>query len=126
MALAIGLLLPALETVRRIHQILDFKEFFSWFDDYMLGAVLLAAAYTVWKQKRNSVSYLIAAWGIAAGALALSFLGQFRYYDTTTGDPGIFSTTLVAVAKGIILLYMLAGLRLSIKANESEGNKFYE
>jgi hypothetical protein len=117
MAVALGLFLPIAETIRRIHQILDYKEFFSWFDDYILGAVLLWSAYLVFSETKNSAAYLIAAWGIAAGALFLSFLGQFRYYDTTSGDPGVFPTTFVAVAKGIILLYILFGLQKAIKGN---------
>ncbi len=64
---------------------------------------------------------LIAAWGVAVGALFLSFIGQFEYYQTSAGDPGIFSTTLVAVIKGLLLVYMLIGLGLSIKANGANG-----
>ncbi len=112
-----GIFLPAAETVRRINQILDFSAFFSWFDDYILGAVLLWAAYSVFRQTKNSTAYLIAAWGIATGALFLSFLGQFQYFQTASGDPGIFSTAFVAVAKGLILLFMLVGLVKAIKAN---------
>lgn len=117
MAAIIGIFLPAAETVRRINQLLDSREFFSWFDDYLLGAALLAAAYMVFKRRKNAVAYLIAAWGIGVGALFLSFIGQFRYYETASGDPGIFSTTFVAVVKGLILLYMLIGLTKAIKAN---------
>jgi hypothetical protein len=82
---------------------------------------LLVAAYLVQRKKQNSVSYLIAAWGIGVGALFLSFLAQFDYYRTPTGDPGIFSTTFVAITKGIILGYMLVGLHLSIKSNNNTG-----
>jgi hypothetical protein len=119
MAVAMGLFLPIAETVRRINQILDYREFFSWFDDYILGGVLLWSTYLVFKETKNSVTYLIAAWGIAAGALFLSFLAQFKYYQTTSGDPGIFSTTFVAVAKGLILAYILIGLKKAIQANLS-------
>ena len=117
MAVVMGLFLPVAETIRRINQILEYREFFSWFDDYLLGAVLLWSAYKVYNKAKNSVAYLIAAWGIATGALFLSFIGQFRYYQTTSGDPGVFSTTFVVVAKGLILLYMIIGLTKSIKAN---------
>ncbi len=117
MATVMGVFLPLAETVRRANQLFDLTEFFSWFDDYILGGVLLIAAHLARKEKSNSISYLIAAWGIGAGALFLSFLGQFEYYFTSTGDPGIFSTTFVAVAKGLILGYMLVGLHLSIKSN---------
>jgi hypothetical protein len=121
MAVKIGLFLPAAETVRRINQILDYREFFSWFDDYILGAILLLAAYLVFKKVKNSKAYLIAAWSIATVALLLSFLGQLKYYNTASGgDPGIFSTTFVAVTKGLILLYMLIGLTKAIKSNSRE------
>jgi hypothetical protein len=120
MAVALGFFLPVAETVRRINQLFDFREFFSWFDDYILGAVLLWAAYSVFKNKKYSVKYLIAAWSIATVALLLSFIGQFRYYKTASGDPGIFTTTFVVVAKGLILLYILIGLTKAIKANLSK------
>ena len=106
MAVVMGIFLPIAETVRRFNQLLDLSEFFSWFDDYLLGSILLVAAYFVIKRKHNAIAYLIAAWGIAAGALLLSFLGEFKYYQSTRGDPGIFSTTFVAVAKGAILIYI--------------------
>ena len=117
MAVGMGLFLPVAETIRRINQILDYREFFSWFDDYILGGILLLAAYSVIKNKKNSVAYLIAAWGVATGALFLSLLGQFKYYQTTAGDPGIFSTTFVVVAKGLILIFILIGLAKAIKGN---------
>jgi hypothetical protein len=116
MAAVMGIFLPLAETVRRSNQLLDLTRFFSWFDDYILGAVLLWAVYEVKKNKNSSVSYLIAAWGFTAGALFLSFLSQFEYYRTSTGDPGIFSTTFVAIAKGLILVYMLVGLHFAIKS----------
>jgi hypothetical protein len=121
MAIGMGIFLPLAETLRRSNQLLDATKFFNWFDDYLLGLTLLAAAYLVKKRKTNSISYLIAAWGIGVGALFLSFLGQFKYYQTATGDPGIFPTTLVAIVKGIILGYMLIGLHLSIKSNNQTG-----
>lgn len=120
MALFMGIFLPLAETLRRSNQLLDPARFINWFDDYLLGGALLVAVYLVKKKRPNSISYLIAAWGVAVGALFLSFIGQFEYYQTTTGDPGIFSTTLVAVIKGLLLVYMLIGLALSIKSNGLE------
>ena len=119
MAIGMGLLLPIAETIRRINQLLDYREFFSWFDDYILGAILLWSAYRALKGIKNSVAYLIAAWGIATGAVALSFLAQFNYYKTPGGEPGIFSTTFVAIVKGVILLHMILGLTKAIKAISS-------
>lgn len=117
MATIMGVFLPLAETVRRSNQLFDLTRFLSWFDDYILGATLLIAVYLVKKKINNSISFLIAAWGFVSGALFLSFLGQFEYYRTTTGDPGIFSTSFVAIAKGLILGYMLTGLYMGIKSN---------
>jgi hypothetical protein len=119
MALILGVLLPIAETIRRANQILDPANFFKWFDDYILGFILIVAAYRVLKRKPDAVLYLIAVWGMAVGGHFLSFLGQFEYYKTPTGDPGLFSTTLVAVVKGTILIYMLIGVYWSIKANST-------
>jgi uncharacterized membrane protein YdcZ (DUF606 family) len=117
MALVMGIFLPLAETVRRSNQLLDPTKFLNWFDDYILGAILLTAVYLVKKKNPHANSFLTAAWGILAGALLLSFLGQFEYYATRIGDPGVLPTTLVTVAKGLILGYLLIGLYLSIKAN---------
>ena len=123
MALAMGIFLPLAETLRRSNQLLDPARFLNWFDDYLLGGALLWAVYGVKKQKRNAVSWLIAAWGISVGALFLSFIGQFDYYKTAAGDPGIFSTTLVEVVKGLLLVYMFWGLYLSIQANHFQARQ---
>lgn len=117
MAIIMGIFLPLAETVRRSNQLFDLARFFSWFDDYILGGILLMAVYLVKKRKAYANSCLIAAWGFVSGALFLSFLGQFNYYQTNTSDPGIFSTSFVAIAKGLILAYLLIGLYFSIKAN---------
>ena len=122
MATIIGIFLPLAETVRRSNQILDLTRFFSWFDDYMLGGILLIAVYLVKKRKNNAISFFIAAWGFVAGALFMSFLSQFDYYITNTSDPGVFSTNFVTIAKGLILVYIIIGLYVAIKANAFHKN----
>ena len=113
-----GVFLPFIETIRRSNQILDLTKFLNWFDDYILGGVLLISVYLVRKRVPNSLSYLIAAWGFVSGALFLSFLAQFDTYAKS--DPGIFPTQLVAIVKGLILGYMLTGLYLAIQSNSAE------
>lgn len=115
MAIAIGILLPLAETIRRVNQLLDPTYFMLWFDDYILGGLLVIAASRVLKQNKNSLALLTGVWGIGVGALLLSFLGQLDYMKT--GDPGLFSSSVVLVAKGLILLYMVVGLWLSVKAS---------
>jgi hypothetical protein len=122
MAIILGLFLPALETIRRIHQILVPEYFFRWFDDYTLGGVLLIAAYMVSRKRNNSNEYLIAAWGMAAGALTLSLYGQMDDYMHGLPDSGIFSSGLVTVAKASILAYILTGLYYGIRASKERNN----
>ncbi len=118
MATIMGLFLPLVETIRRSNQILDPTKFLNWFDDYILGCVLLISVYLVKKRASNSLLYLISAWGFVSGALFLSFLAQFDIYAKS--DPGIFPTQLVAIVKGLILGYMLTGLYLAIQSNSPE------
>lgn len=117
MAVVMGIFLPLAETVRRSNHILDISRFLNWFDDYILGGVLLLAAYLVLRKTANAITYLVTAWAFTAGALALSFLGQLDYFRTHTTDPGIFSTAFIAIAKGMIFVYLMVGLVLAIKAN---------
>jgi len=114
MAFTIGILLPLAETIRRANQLLDPASFMLWFDDYILGGLLIIAAWRVLKQRKNSLALLTGVWGIGVGALFLSFLVQFDYLKT--GDTGLFNSALVLVVKGLILVYMVAGLWSSIKA----------
>jgi hypothetical protein len=120
MAAIMGIFLPLIETVRRSNQLLDPAKFLNWFDDYMLGGILLISVYLVKQKSKDSISLLIASWGFACGALFLSFLAQFDIYAKS--DPGIFPTGLVAVGKGIILAYMLTGLYLAIRSSSNEHN----
>ncbi len=115
MAIFMGIFLPLAETVRRFKQLTDLDNFFFWFDDYILGGVLLLSAWMVKMRKSNAISYMIAAWGIGTGALFLSFLGQFDYVKSNTDAGGIFSVWFVLIVKGLILLYMIVGMAKSIK-----------
>ena len=119
MAIIMGIFLPFAETVRSIHEILAMKGFFSWFDDYMLGAVLLLSAIRVKYEKQNAAAYLIAAWGVATGAIALSFWAHLHdyFHSERLTDRGVFSSGFVLIAKALILLFILQGLYYSIKAN---------
>lgn len=116
MAIVIGILIPLAESVRRIEQILALQNILRWFDDYLLGAVLLSAAFVV-RAKPAKIGYLVAAWGIAVGALTGSLLGQLDGYFSATKDDGIFASGIIVIAKAAILLYILTGLHYSVKAN---------
>lgn len=117
MAVFMGLFLPMAETLRRFKQLTDLSQFLFWFDDYILGAILLSAAWMLKAGKSNAIQYMIAAWGIGTGALFLSFLGQIDYISSDAGDPGgMFSVWFVLIVKALILGYMIFGLQISMKA----------
>jgi hypothetical protein len=103
MAAALGVFLPLAESVRRFDELLDPARFPAWFDDYVLGALLLLAAYRAAAGKQNSYLWLIGVWGIAVGGLALSLAGHA-------------GSLFIAYAKGFLLIYSLCGLWLGVRA----------
>lgn len=112
LAFTIGVLVPVAETIRRRGQLLQPENFIYWFDDYVLGAILLFAA---WKAKQNPVhgqKYLSAAWGLATGALFLSMLGQIERLGGT--DPSAMPPLTVAAIKALLLVLALSGLITSL------------
>ena len=113
-AFVLGIFLPALETVRRFHQMADWHYLFAWLDDYLLGAFLIFAA---WQANKNIVTgqkYLTAAWGGATAGLFLSFAGQLDHLAKP--DPAPVSSLSVAVIKGVILIFCITNLTISLRA----------
>jgi hypothetical protein len=117
MALIMGIILPLAETVRRIEQIASLSHVLHWLDDYILGALLIAGALSVRCRQPVNPGWLIATWGVAAGALFLSLTSHIQYYIQGTPDPGIFTSWLVLLGKAAILAYMVIGLWLSVRGN---------
>ena len=124
MAIIMGVFLPMAETVRRFKQLTELNHFMYWFDDYILGGILLLSAWMVKSGKPNAISYMIAAWGIGAGALFLSFLSQIDHIQSNSADPGgIFSSLFVLIAKGLIFGYMILGMIKSINEADLQQNR---
>ena len=110
MALAMGIFLPVLETIRRSNQILHLQYFIQWFDDYILGAILLIAAIRVLNGKPFASLLLLVAWSMTVGVLLMSFLFQLNVYLGIGEEAGIFSTHVVAFVKALLVTYTLIGL----------------
>lgn len=76
-AVAIGLLLPVLETARR-----GFAEwgvhFTTMFEDYLGGALLLAGAWAAYRGLRWAAPFLLAAWGAVTGMMTVSLVSQIE------------------------------------------------
>jgi hypothetical protein len=112
-AFAGGAILPILETIRRWQQLSDFRYFMYWFDDYIIGAFLLIAAFRTFKAKSNGRLLLIAAWGFATGVALPSLVSQFE--NLNNPDPGPASSLTVAIVKAFMLFICVVCLALSVK-----------
>ncbi|ANM28445.1 hypothetical protein ABI59_00585 [Acidobacteria bacterium Mor1] len=112
-AIAGGTLLPLAETVRRSNHLLDPTRLHHWLDDYVLGALLIAAGWRVLRVPRSGT--LIAAWGICVGALTLSFMAQLDAELRGSGDPGVVPSMWVLLAKGIFLASSISCLVLALR-----------
>ena len=113
LAVVIGVITPLLETVRRWHTWQEDPP--SFFDDYLLGGLLL---YGAWRVTKNAVSgqrFLVAGWGVALGMVYLSFFGQLRMLREGVPDPAPVSAEWVAVVKGIGFLIIIIGLITSLR-----------
>lgn len=73
LAIVTGLLLPALELLRRSFQL---SLWWQWIDDVLIGAALLAAAWTARARPALARPALAGAWGIASGMGYYSFAGH--------------------------------------------------
>ena len=123
MALWMGIFIPLAETIRRFKQLLDPSFFLHWFDDYLLGGLLIYAWWQYSKGHNQRRELLIAIWGIFIGALLLSTLGQIQMVINGTGDHGVFSVWLVLAAKLSLLIYGILGQRLAMKSTQAVNRK---
>jgi hypothetical protein len=112
LAFVIGAMIPVAETIRRRNQLLQLQNFIYWFDDYILGAILLFAAWKAKQDPLDGQKYLSAAWGLTTGALFLSTLSQVERLGGT--DPSTLSPLSVAVIKAVLLILALSGLITSL------------
>lgn len=120
LAFGYGIALVVAETIRRRNQLADPDYFIYWFDDYLLGAFLVLAAWKVLKNKEEGKTYLAAAWGVAVGALFLSTLAQLEYMQQQKTDPAPVSTEAVFIIKTFFLLLAVIGMILCFGKTKKE------
>lgn len=108
-----GVLTPLAETIRR---------WSTWqqspanlFDDYLIGAFLLYAAWRTGKDVRSGQRFLAAAWAFACGLGYYSFFGQLHSLRLGERDPAPISSEWVAVIKGLALSLAIIALVLSLR-----------
>jgi hypothetical protein len=112
-ALALGILTPLAETVRRWHTWRENPP--ALFDDYVLGAFLLYGAWRVGKDVRSGQRYLAAGWAFMCGMAYYSFFEQVHRNRLGMADPAPIPSEWVAVIKGVGLALGVLALLLSLK-----------
>lgn len=108
-----GILAPLLETIRR---------WSTWqqtpanlFDDYIMGAFLLYAAWRTGQDVRSGQRFLIAAWSFACGLGYYSFFGQLDSLRLGQRDPAAIASEWVLLIKGIAWGSAIIALALSVR-----------
>ena len=113
-AFVLGVLLPVLETMRRgfAHWQVDFA---TMLEDYVAGALLLAAGFAAWRARPRTPLLLPIAWAYVTGMMTSSLLGQIavtrRGVELEPNNPlvlgvklalwGTAVTSLILSARGI-------------------------
>ena len=113
LAIAGGILAPLGETVRRWDTWRQSPH--NLFDDYIMGAFLLYAAWLARRDARSGQRYLAAAWAFACGLGYYSFFGQLRSLRLGEIDPAPISSEWVAVIKGIAVTLAVISLLASLR-----------
>jgi len=113
LAIVGGILAPLAETIRR---------WSTWqqspanlFDDYIMGAFLLYAAWRTGKDLRDGQRVLAAAWAFACGLGYYSFFGQLKSMRLGERDPAPISSEWVLVIKGLAVTLAVIALVVSLR-----------
>jgi hypothetical protein len=108
-----GIVAPLAETVRRWSTWQESPA--NLFDDYIIGALLLYAAWRTGKDLRSGQRYLAAAWAFACGLGYYSFFGQLNSLRLQEPDPAPIASEWVLVIKGTALILAIIALVISLK-----------
>ena len=112
LAVAIGIVLPLAETVRRSS---DLASWWLWIDDWLIGGALILGAWAAGARRAGGLRALAAAWGVAAGMGYYSLVGHVL----RVGEPdvsGLPGWTITAVI-GLGWLLVLYGLVSTLLAD---------
>jgi hypothetical protein len=111
-AVAMGVLLPILETYRRGigHWRVDFT---TMFEDYFAGVLLIAGAWAGSRRPAFGVPLLLVAWAWVTGMFTNSFVGQVE--ETIRGVDLEPLNTEVLCLKAILLTVATAALTATVR-----------
>jgi hypothetical protein len=113
LAIFLGIISPLLETIRRWHTWQENPP--AFFDDYILGGLLLYGAWRVGKNAPSGQRFLAGAWGFALGMVYSSFFWQLEQMWLGAVDPAPISSGWVAVIKGIGFILVIIGFVTSLR-----------
>src|SRR5688572_19222631 len=113
LAICLGVITPLLETIRRWSTWQESPA--AFFDDFIIGGLLLFGAWRVGKDARTGQKFLTAAWGFMCGMVYPSFFGQLEAIRAGEVDPAPISSEAVAVMKGIGFALAILGLVTSLR-----------
>ncbi|HLT46328.1 MAG TPA: hypothetical protein VK002_03795 [Rubricoccaceae bacterium] len=109
-AIAVGVLLPALETIRRGVGAWA-TDFATMFEDYVAGALLLAGAWAALRGRYRGALLLVVAWSYTTGMMSSSFWYQLE--GTVRGT--ITEAPVVLVVKFLLWATCVAALVTSFR-----------
>ena len=113
LAIVLGILTPLAETIRRWSSWRENPP--AFFDDYIIGALLLYGAWRVGKDARSGQRFLVAGWAFMCGMAYGSFFDQTEKYRLGISDPAPISLLWVAVIKGVGLTLGIVALVISLR-----------
>ena len=120
LAIIFGILAPLLDTVRRWGTWREDPP--ALFDDYILGALLLAGAWLVGRRFDAGQRLLAAAWGFTCGLGYSSFFDQLRSYRLGEIDLAPIPSSAVLTIKGVGVLLAIVALVATLRARNPDGS----
>jgi hypothetical protein len=118
LAIIFGILAPILETVRRWGTWRENPP--ALFDDYILGAFLLAGAWLMGRRFDAGQRVLAAAWGFTCGLGYYSFFEQLRRFRLGEVDPAPIPSGAVLAIKGVGVLLAILALVATLRAGNPD------
>lgn len=118
LAIIFGVGAPVAETVRRWGTWREYPP--ALFDDYIMGALLLAGAWLVGRRFLAGQRLLAAAWGFTGGLGYCSFFEQLRQYRLGEIDPAPIPSSAVLVIKGVGVLLAIVALIATLTAKRPD------
>jgi hypothetical protein len=108
-----GIAAPLAETIRRWSTWQQSPA--NFFDDFLMGALLIYGAWRTGRDVSNGQRFLIAAWGFACGLGYYSFFGQLRSLSLNDPDPAPIPSVWIAVIKGVAWALAILALIVSLQ-----------